>query len=201
MTHGSVRGIVPAAWLALAATGVWSGPLHAQIPKLTAEGRVGIAIPAGELAGPPQRDGGAGAGSSFGFSFAYAVRGGLYVQLGFSQHRLLCERGCMDLGDLTSSGWDLSLRYLFLSGDVMPWLRLGAISHGLESSSGSADAGKVLSDWTWGIEAGAGLSVRITDNLRVTPGFRYVRLDPTLNETTEVPFRSWVVDVGLLWGF
>jgi opacity protein-like surface antigen len=201
MTARTVRPVARAAWLAGTAVAVWAAPLEAQIPKLTAEGRVGIAIPAGELAGPPQRDGGAGAGSSFGVSFAYAVRGGLYLQLGFSQHRFLCAEGCQDTGDLTSSGYDLALRYLFDTGAVMPWLRLGAISHGVEASSGAADDGKAVSDWTWGIEAGAGLSVRLTDNLRVTPGFRYLRLDPTLDRGTEVPFRSWVVDVGLLWGF
>ena len=133
-------------------------------------------------------------GSSFGVSFAYAVRGGLYLQAGFSQHRLLCAEGCRDVGDLTSSGFDLALRYLFDVGAVMPWLRLGAVSHGVEASSGATDGGK-------GIEAGAGLSARLTDNLRVTPGFRYVRLDPAFEGEVAVPFRSWVVDVGLLWGF
>jgi opacity protein-like surface antigen len=201
MTARTVGAAALTAWLAGAAVASWATPLEAQIPKLTAEGRIGIAIPAGELAGPPQRDGGAGAGSSFGFSFAYAVRGGLYLQAGFSQHRLLCAEGCRDLGDLTSSGYDLALRYLFDTGAVMPWLRLGAISHGVEASTGATEGGKAVSDWTWGIEAGAGLSVRLTDNLRVTPGFRYVRLDPAFDREVEVPFRSWIVDVGLLWGF
>ena len=148
----------------------------AQVPRLVAEVRVGVAVPSGPLA-EDSSEGGAQAGPSLGAGFAFAVKGGLYVHAGFSQHRFGCDEGCADLGDLTATGFDLALRYAFVAGPVMPWIRAGTLPYTVEGSQTSEADGATLSDHTWGFEGGVGVNVPLSDNVHLSPGFRYMALD------------------------
>lgn len=184
----------------LAGLGPAARAAEAQVPRLVAEARAGSAIPVAVLADDTPR-GGARPGASFGAGFAFAVRGGLYVHAGFSQHRFDCDAGCDDRGDLTATGFDLALRFAVDAGAVMPWFRAGALPYTVEGSRDEVQGGGRVSDHTWGFEAGAGINVVLTENVHLSPGFRYVTLDPEFGGETGPEVRGWIADVGLVWAF
>jgi opacity protein-like surface antigen len=162
---------------------------------------VGATLPTGEFGDRSDPSGDAKPSVGFGLGFAYAVRGGLYLHLGFSQHRFGCTDGCANAGDLTATGFDLALRYLFDTGAVKPWLRAGLLPYTIEGSTAGQDGTGAVSDHTWGFEVGGGVSVRLSEPLSLAPGLRYVALDPTLAGVGPLPIRAWVLDLGLVWGF
>lgn len=182
-------------------------PGQAQVPRLIAEGRVGVMLPSSPLSGDPP-EGGATTGLSYGAGFAFAVRGGLYVNLGFSQHRLTCSVGCSGLGDLTATGFDLALRYAVVAGPVIPYVRLGALPYTVESAGGMESGADRLSDRTWGWEAGAGIGLPVSEHVHLSPGLRFVSLTPTFPTSAEgsagegsLDLKGWILDVGLVWAF
>ncbi len=203
---GGWRGGI--AWVALAGVLLLPAASEGQLPRLFAEGRFGAAVPTGDLSeDSPQ--GGATTGPSFGAGFAFAVRGGLYVNLGFSQHRFGCSDGCSGLGDLAATGFDLALRYGFVAGPVLPYVRAGALPYTVEGSTEGDTGGDPLSDHVWGWELGGGVGVPLSEHVHLSPGLRYVSMDPRFDEAAnpdsddglELAVRAWILDLGLVWAF
>ena len=176
-------------------------PASAQTPRLTVEGRGGAALASGVLADASDAAGGAETGGSFGVGFALALKGGLYVHLGFGQSRWQCADGCLGAGDLTASGFDLALKYMLPLGRTAPYLRAGALPYTVDGSTAGPEGGIGVSDRVWGFEGGGGVAIRLAGDLWLTPGARYVRMDPDFGNGTELEVRGWIVDLGLLWGF
>lgn len=178
-----------------------AGRAEAQVPRLVAEARVGAMIPSGSLANDAP-EGGARSGPSFGAGFGYAVRGGLYLRAGFSQHRMECDGGCRGLGTLTATGFDLGLRYAFDAGRVLPWLGVGALPYTVEGAEGQGPDGvRPLSRHTWGFEGGVGMNIVLSTHVHLSPAVRYLALDPRFPDEIQVEMRGWVADVGLVWAF
>jgi opacity protein-like surface antigen len=196
------------AWVALAGVLLLPAASEGQLPRLIAEGRLGAAVPTGDLSGESP-EGGANAGPSFGAGFAFAVRGGLYVNLGFSQHRFGCSEGCAGLGDLAATGFDLALRYGFVAGPVLPYVRAGALPYTVEGSAQGEAEVDPLSDHVWGWELGGGVGVPLSEHVHLSPGLRYVSMDPRFDELSvpdseegvELAVRAWILDLGLVWAF
>jgi len=178
-----------------------AAPASGQLSRLTVEGRGGAALASGVLGDGTDLAGGAETGGSFGVGFAFGIRGGLYVHLGFSQHRWECEDGCLGTGDLTATGFDLALKYMLPLGRTAPYLRVGALPYTVEGSTAGPDGTPGISNRVWGFEGGGGVAIRLNGDLWLTPGARYVTMDPDFGDGTELEIRGWIIDLGLLWGF
>ena len=197
MTHAKLLG----AALGVVVLGLTAVPVAAQLPRLTVEGRGGAALASGATGDATEAAGGAETGGSFGVGFAFGVRGGLYAHLGFSQHRWGCPEGCLGAGDLTASGFDLALKYMLPVGRTAPFLRVGALPHTVDGSTAGPGGVTGTSDRVWGFEGGGGVAIRLAGDLWLTPGARYVTMDPDFGDGVELELRGWIVDLGLLWGF
>ena len=199
------------AWI-LAAVGVLvaaelSAPrgVRAQIAPLTYELRLGSSVPVGDL-----REAGVswagelGADYSFGMAFAYAVRWYAAAYVGFSQHRFSCRiSGCGRNTDLTATGFDGGVRWIFGSGRIIPVIRTGAVTYRMEGHApdGSGGSQPVTSRRGVGLEGGVGISVRLSRRIVISPGVRYLWMDLRFPEQGMLPVRSVVVDVGFVLGF
>jgi len=106
-------------------------------------------------------------------------------------------------GELVDSGYVVGLRFTPGASRFAPWLRAGALYNvvALEDANGNQI---VETDRVWGWEAGAGLDVPIGGVLRLTPGVRFRRFEPTL-QLAGTEFSSTlsylVFDVGLALRF
>jgi len=185
--------------------------LAAQVSPIQVEINGGVALPVEEFAGPGGLEGEAQRGPSFGVHFALTQRHVSWY-LGFSEHRSGCGGvGCS--GDFISTAWDLGVRLNLASGPVVPWLRVGTTSvitkaeltdpavdplPGTPPPTFAAESGRV-----WGLEAGAGIMVRVTERLGLSPGLRYTKVDPSFSDPDVggIGIRMWVLDLGLIVGF
>jgi len=82
-------------------------------------------------------------------------------------------------------------------------VRVGALYNNVELEDGNGNAINET-DRVWGWEAGAGLDVPLGGSLRLTPGVRYRRFEPTLglgSATFESTLAYVVLDVGLALRF
>jgi hypothetical protein len=185
--------------------------LVAQVSPLQVELNGGFALPTQEFSEPGGIEGEADRGASFGVHFGLTLaRLSWYV--GFSEHRTKCGGGACS-GEFVSTAWDLGLRVNLLRGPVVPWLRAGTTSQitraeltdplvdplpGRPSPTIEAESGRA-----WGVEAGAGIMIRVGERLGINPGVRYTRVNPSFSVPAvgELRMRTWVVDLGLILGF
>jgi hypothetical protein len=185
--------------------------LRAQVSPLQVEFNGGVAVPTKEFADPGGLEGEATSGASFGVHFAL-TQGHVSWYVGFSEHRAACG-GASCSGDLISTGWDLGARLNILTGPVVPWLRLGTTGQitrarladptldllpGVPVAVFEMESGR-----SWGLEAGAGIMIRLTERFGINPGVRYLRVNPSFNGKNlgELRIRSWVMDLGVVLGF
>jgi len=152
-------------------------------------------------------DGGPGFGVHFGLR-----QGHLTWIVGFSQNRVECGPSLCE-GDLVSTGWDLGLRLRLLDGPVLPWVGGGVTARIVEADvfdptldrapEQDAPVFEVESDRSWGVEAAAGVIVRLAERVGLNPKIRYSRLSPDLPlpAIREMEVRQWVVDLGLVLAF
>lgn len=102
-------------------------------------------------------------------------------------------------GRLVDAGYVFGVKFTPATSRFSPWLRAGALYNNveLEDANGRAIA---ETDRVWGWEAGAGIDVPIGGSLRLTPGVRYRRFEPSLglgSATFESTLAYVVLDVGL----
>jgi len=115
---------------------------------------------------------------SIGATVSYAPSRLLGFYAGYSRSSFGCDGGfCASRGmTFTSQGVDAGVR-LTLPVPAGPWVRAGIVSHSLRYESapaeGTAQEGEAASGF--GLEAGAGVEVRLGRRLSLTPGLRYVR--------------------------
>jgi hypothetical protein len=125
------------------------------------EGRIGAAVPTGELAEEPVPN------QSTGFSFAadamYTFRQNVSLYAGASRETFSCD-GCTE--DVTSAGLDGGLKYLFsVDGPAIPWVRGGLLLH-------RASVDGVDSDWGLGVDSGVGLDWVVNPRVAIVPAVR-----------------------------
>ena len=191
--------------LMLASPAVLSG----QVSPLQIEVNVGVALPVQELSGEEGFEGEATSGATFGVHFALTTRSYLTWYLGFSQHRFGCERGrCLTADDIVSTSWDMGARFNLVSGPVVPWLRVGVISHIAELDRPADSPGgstptvvRLESDRGWGLEGGAGLMITLGPRFALNTGVRYSRVTTGFGATGDLAMRFLAVDVGVVLGF
>lgn len=163
--------------------------------------RAGAAFPAGGFVdGAAGWDGDDGRHLSWGLGLSFARGRLVNPYVGVGQHRLRCpaER-CGARREFVSSGFDLGTR-IFLLGrrPWAPWIRAGAVRYDLEvEDEGAADE---RADASWGVEAGAGVEIRIAGDVFLSPAVRWIRVDHDL-PSGEVRMRAWVADLGFVVGF
>lgn len=186
------------AWLWLPSAG------GAQTAPLTYQLRMGASIPLGDLREPGETWAGElGEDYSFGMNFAYAFRWYAAAYAGFSQHRFSCRvTGCGRNTDLTATGFDGGIRWIFGSGRIIPVIRTGAVTYRMEGSV--PDAGgtqRITSRRGVGVEGGMGLSIRLSRRVVISPGVRYLWMDLRFPDRGTLPVESVVADIGLVLGF
>ncbi len=201
--------LLPAAALLLAAALVPVPALQGQdripgadLPLLSLQLRAGIALPAGGfLDVPADWDGEDGADVSYGIGLSLARGRTVNPYVGIGQHRMRCSADrCGGERELVWSGFDLGTRiFPFGHRGWMPWVRAGAVRYALEAE-GPAAGSEERSGGAWGVEAGAGVEIRIVGDLLLSPAVRWIRLDHEL-PSGEVRLRGLVADVGLVVGF
>jgi hypothetical protein len=128
--------------------------------QLSFEGRVGSAIPTGELTNEPGLD------QTAGFSFAVDGMVGLNdlttVYAGVSRQSFNCD-GCST--DVSTTGFNGGLKLILGSGVALPWVRGGLMLHRAEIDASS-------NDWGLGVDAGVGIDWRVSPAISVVPALR-----------------------------
>lgn len=133
-------------------------PLAAQ---WSIEGRIGSALPTGELTHTPTPN------QTAGFSFAadamYTFSRNVTAYAGASRQSFNCD-GCTS--DVVSAGFDGGMKFLFPnSGPATPWVRGGLL---LDRSSVDG----VDYDWGLGVDSGAGVDWRVSPLVSLVPAIR-----------------------------
>lgn len=182
-----------------------ASPSEAQIAPLTFELRTGGSLPVGGMNDPAASWAGAvDEGYSFGMAFAYTFRWYMAAYGGFSQHRLACPaQGCGRETDLAATGFDAGIRWILGSGRVIPMARTGLVTYRMEGRVADEGGGTrpVTSKRAVGVEAGVGVSVGVTRRLVLSPGVRYLRMEPRFVGVGQLPVEMVVADVGVMLGF
>lgn len=125
------------------------------------EGRIGSAVPTGALAEEPTPN------QTAGFSFAadamYTFTTNLTAYAGATRESFNCD-GCT--ADVVSAGFEGGLKFLFPNNSsATPWVRGGLIYN--RSSVDTNDY-----DWGLGVDSGAGIDWRVSNQLSVVPAVR-----------------------------
>lgn len=150
MIHGFALACGLSLFSALPATAQWSF-----------EGRVGSALPAGELTHQPTPN--QTAGLSFAADVMYTFHPNASAYAGAARQSFNCD-GCT--ADVVSTGFEGGIKYLFgSSGSATPWVRGGLV---LNRSSVDGDA----RDWGLGVDTGAGIDWRVTPRVSLVPALR-----------------------------
>jgi hypothetical protein len=154
MKRSTIPGLILACSLtlvtALPAAGQWS-----------LEGRVGSAMPAGELTHEPTPN--QTAGLSFAADLMYNFGSNVTVYGGASRQAFNCQ-GCTT--DVVSAGFDGGMKFLFsTNGPATPWAR-----GGLVLSRSSIDG--VDHDWGFGVDSGIGVDWRLNPRVSAVPALR-----------------------------
>lgn len=141
--------------LAVAALAVGTG-VQAQTGRISLEGRGGFAVPTGEL-----KDIGAETGLSIGADLMYNLTPRFTLYAGAS-------RDAFGSG-ISASGVHGGVKLLARrDGTVLPWLSAGLLGQELETAD-------VESGLEFGLEAGVGADLALTDRFSLTPAVRYRR--------------------------
>lgn len=124
------------------------------------EGRVGSAIPTGELTNEP------GLNQTAGFSFAVdgmvSLNDLTTAYAGVSRQSFNCD-GCAT--DVSTTGFNGGLKFILGSGVALPWVRGGLMLHRAQVDADS-------NDWGVGVDAGAGIDWRVSPAISVVPALR-----------------------------
>ena len=192
---------LPVLAAALLAWGASSAPLSAQGAPLTVEARVGAAVPVSSFSGG---DGvGEGATSGAGFGVEVTLGGGWRSgYAGFSQLRFGCrDAGCPPGARYVATGVNAGVRVALAPGaKVIPWVGLGALTTRVESP-GVRGSPEGVSELGFGAEAAAGLWLRASRYVAVTPAVRVARVGTDLPGGERLSLRYAVLDVGLVLTF
>jgi opacity protein-like surface antigen len=151
--------------------------------RLSLEGRVGAAIPTGDLS-----DGDAGTGLALAAEAMYSFSPILTGYIGVSRDAFSCddEDFCEDL---SSSGLQGGLKFLLArEGSLLPWVRLGLIGQSL-------DLGDEDTDMSLGFEAGGGLDIDVSPRFAVVPGVHYRSYSPDF-DPGDLDVRYFVLSLG-----
>jgi opacity protein-like surface antigen len=135
----------------------------AQSEKLSVEGRLGAAIPVGELS-----DLGGEAGLALGADILYTPHTNLSVYGGYGWAWFNDD---IDM-DVSASGFDAGLKVLFpRPGSAMPWVRGGLILQ-------EASFEDLNSDYALGFEGGVGVDLSLRENVSIVPSVKFRRFTP-----------------------
>jgi hypothetical protein len=156
----------------------------AQRSGVSLEGRLGVALPVGELS-----DRGAGSGLSLAGDLMYTFSDALTGYIGLSHDRFSCDNDTFCRNRITSNGFQTGLKFLFRrDGSALPWLRAGLIGQSLDTRR--ADSGMEL-----GIDGGAGIDFDVTPNFALVPALQLRAYSADLGATT-VDTRYFVISLG-----
>jgi hypothetical protein len=149
------------------------------------EGRVGAAVPLGDLGDDAQlaQTGGLG----FGGDVMYTIQDYVSVYGGASHQRYTCD-GCP--ARVISTGLQSGLKLLFdPTAPMVPWARAGLLYH-------RPDVGGVEGDWHLGLDTGLGVDVRVGPGWFMVPAVRYKTYD-----ADDMSLNDLTIDFGLLVRF
>lgn len=125
------------------------------------EGRIGSALPSGELTDQPGLSQTAGLSFAADAMFTFNRRASLYA--GAARQSFRCD-GCAQ--DVSTVGFDGGLKLLLgSSGAATPWVRGGLMIH-------RASLDGVNQDWGLGIDSAAGIDWLVTPRLALVPALR-----------------------------
>lgn len=172
----------------LLAAGMWfvvpTGDVAAQTHRLSLEGRIGAAIPTGDLS-----DADAGVGLALAAEAMYSFSPILTGYIGLSRDAFSCDDDDF-CGDATSSGLQGGLKFLLArEGSMLPWVRLGLIGQSL-------DLGEIDSDLSLGFEAGGGIDIDVSPRFAVVPGIHYRAYSPDFDGEGDIDVRYFVLSLG-----
>lgn len=173
---------------ALLVAGMWfavsAGDVTAQSHRLSLEGRIGAAIPTGDLS-----NGDAGTGLSLAAEAMYSFSPILTGYLGVSRDAFSCDEESF-CDDASSSGLQGGLKFLLVrDGSLLPWVRVGLVGQSL-------DLGEVDSDLSLGFEAGGGIDIDVSPRFAVVPGIHYRAYSPDFEQNDELDVRYFVISLG-----
>lgn len=189
---GRLGGSAVAAALVLAAG---AEPASAQRAEwngqnVSAEGRVGVTFPVGDLSDQGGEPGLAFTGDLF---FNFHRQWSAYT--GWTFHDFNCD-GCPD--DLGSSGPHLGAKYLFPRiGDALPWARAGFLFGRADAFQAGQD---VQSGRTGGLELAGGVDVRVAQQVNLTSSFWFTYYSADL-PIQDIDMAYFLVDVGAHYHF
>ena len=193
--------ILLAAAAALLASGAAPASLSAQGAPLTVETRLGAAVPVSSFSGGDGVGEGASPGVGFGVEVTLAT-GWRTWYAGFSQLRFGCrDAGCPAGDPYVATGVNAGIRVSLLPGArVAPWVGLGALTTRVESP-GVRGSPEGVSELGFGAEAAAGLWLRASRYVAVTPAVRVSRVGTDLPGGERLSVRYVVLDLGLALTF
>lgn len=143
------------------------------------EGRVGVALPSGELADEADQT----AGPSFALEAMYTARPDITIYGGGSLQSFNCD-GCPD--DVRSMGVQGGVKFLFpAEGSLKPWVRGGILVH-------RADVDGDDANWGVGVDTGLGVDWIVHPRTAVVPA---VRLNAY--EADGLSLRYFTLDLGV----
>ena len=170
----------------------------AQSP-LTLEVRAGRAFPVEDFRGLSDSGDRLTADHAFSVRFDLERSSHFSVMVGFDQFRTTCSGpGCGVEEQWVSTQWQLGSRWRRRSGSVRPWLSGAIVLPKVERDVGEEAE---ISHTAVGVEAGAGLLIRMTDRWYLSPGVRWTRYRAEFTALGQVPVRFAIADLGLLIAF
>jgi hypothetical protein len=150
--------------------------------QLSAEGRLGAALPTGHLS-----DSFAEVGYSLGLELDWRFMHLLSVYAGLSRDHFGCLGAC---DGPTSFGFQAGLRFRVIGdGRVQPWLRAGLIGQSLDTDR--------RSDLGLGFEVGAGTDIPLSARLSLVPAAHFRRYPADWDGAQGLTARYFMIGLGL----
>jgi hypothetical protein len=139
---------------------------EAQAQMLSAEGRVGVTFPTGDLS-----DAGAESGLGIGGELMLTFQPNLTAYVGLNRHAFSCDSDC-DLGsNPRSTGLGAGLKYIFHApGDAYAWGRGGIVAHQYADDDGSGSR-------NIDFELGAGIDMPVAPRIHLVPHMGFISHD------------------------
>ncbi len=137
-----------------------------------------------------------------GIDFAFSGQGRRAFYVGFSQHRFGCrDAGCPSDAKYVATGFNAGFRFdLLTRGEVIPWIRVGAVTTRLETDPFPGYDGGV-SDLGIGGEVGLGLFVGMWNPVALNPGIRLSAVNTELPGGSLLRMRYLVADLSIALSF
>lgn len=188
---------IAAGLLAVAASAVFAGSAHAQIPNITpfsVEVRGGAALPQGDFGEDLET------GYTFGGNVGFQAVPMLGFYAGYTRSSFGIEDNGEDGSRITDQGFDAGVRFAIPTPliPIDPFVKVGAIYHKLGIDGDGVD---FEFDSELGFEVGAGLGFNILPKVQLTPAVTYSQFnvsDDTFDEEgLDLDVKNLRVDVGL----